>query len=70
MIEKCRKPLDEGGVFGPLLPDLCKAFHCLLHELLIAKLHAYGADIPFLKPLQSNYSKKKCEIEWHIQFVV
>ena len=70
MIEKCRKPLDEGGVFAALLPDLCKAFHCLPHELSVAKLHAYGADIPFLKSLQSNYTKTKSEIEWHIQSVV
>ena len=70
MIEKCRKPLDEGGVFAALLHDLCKAFHCLPHELSIAKLHAYEADIPFLKPLQLNYTKTMSEIEWHIQFVV
>ena len=51
MIEKWRKSLDEGGAFGTLLTDISKAFDCLLHELLIAKLHAYGVDIPSLKLL-------------------
>ena len=37
-----------------LLADLSEAFDCLYHDLLIAKLHAYGFDIPASRMLH-NY---------------
>lgn len=45
MIEKWKNSLDKGGTFGALLTDLPKAFDCIPHEVLLAKLHAYGFDM-------------------------
>ena len=53
LIEEWRKCLDENKVVGAILMDLSKAFDCLPHDLLIAKLEAYGLDRGALKLLLS-----------------
>ena len=47
-VGKVGKELDKSNVAGALLTDLSKAFGCLNHELLVAKLEAYGFDQPSL----------------------
>ena len=42
LTEACNKSVDSGGIAGAILTDLSKAFDCLDHEALIAKLNAYG----------------------------
>ena len=42
--ELWKKASDNKNKFGALLIDLSKAFDCLPHELLIAKLEAHGFD--------------------------
>ena len=54
MVEKWKKSLDQNGKAGVILTDLSKAFDCLVHDLLIAKLSAYGFDYLSLK-LIYNY---------------
>ena len=56
MIKKWRKALDKSMKCGVLLTDLSKAFDCLLHDLLIAKLNAYGFDYLSLKLIYSYLS--------------
>ena len=42
LMDTCKNSLDKKGVVGALLMDLSKAFDCMDHELLIAKVSAYG----------------------------
>ena len=53
MLEKWRLTLDKGGFAGGVLMDLSKAFDTLNHDLLIAKLHAYGFDTNALRLIKS-----------------
>ena len=55
-----RKALDEKKVAGAILTDLSKAFDCLSHDLLIAKLEAYGFDLSALK-LIYDYLKNRLQ---------
>ena len=59
MLEKWKRAVDNGKVFGILLTDLFKAFDCLSHELLLAKLHAYGFSISALRLIYSYLAKRK-----------
>ena len=59
MIESWRKALDKRNIAGALLTDLSKAFDCLNHELLVAKLNAYGFDHVSLSYIYSYLSDRK-----------
>ena len=59
MFNKSKKNLDKGGECGALFVDLSKAFDCLQHDLLLAKLNAYGFDYKSLKLISSFLSDKK-----------
>ena len=59
MLEKWKSAVDNKKTFGPLLTDLSKAFDCFSHDLLIAKLNAYGFSLPALRLVQSYLTKRK-----------
>ena len=44
LIENWRHALDNNLFTDTVLMDLSKAFDCISHNLLIAKLHTYGLD--------------------------
>ena len=56
MLEKWRISLDRGGYGGGVLMDLSKAFDTLDHDLLIAKLFAYGFNKSSLRLIKSYLS--------------
>ena len=45
MIEKFKEAIDKGHDFGALLTELSKAFHCINHRLLIAKLYSHEISL-------------------------
>ena len=63
LIEKWKESVDNGGAFGALLTDLSKAFDCICHELLIAKLDAYGFDKKSLTLIYSYLSNRKQRVK-------
>ena len=58
LIEDWRSHLDNDFLVGAILMDLSKAFDCIPHDLLIAKLHAYGFDEDALV-LTYSYPKRQ-----------
>ena len=68
MAEKCREVLDKSGHAGILLTDLSKAFDCINHELLIAKLHAYGFSLESLTFIQSYLSNRIQKVKINSSF--
>ena len=48
-----RSTLDSKKSFEALLTDLAKAFDCRTHELLLAKLNAYGFSLSALALIHS-----------------
>ena len=59
MIEKWRRSLHSGGQAAAVLTNLSKAFDCIDHELLIAKLNAYEFDNSSLTFIYSYLSGRK-----------
>ena len=62
LTEKFKESIDKGNIFGALLTDLSKAFACIDHTLLIAKLCVLGIS-PLLLKLLYFYRIKLSESE-------
>ena len=58
MIQDWKTYLDNGNNVGTIAVDLSKAFDSLPHGLLVAKLFAYGVELPACKLLCSYLYKR------------
>ena len=59
MIEKWKKAVDNGNIFGAFLTDLSKASACLPRDLIIAKLNSYGFNLTALNLIHNYLTKLK-----------
>ena len=59
LIESWKKAIDNNKKAGAVLTDLSKAFDSLNHELLLAKLEAYGFDQSSLNFVHSYLTDRK-----------
>ena len=61
LIENWKAALDSNLFRGAVLMDLTEAFDCIPHDLLIAKLYAYGFSFETLTFLNSYLrNRKRC----------
>ena len=59
MLEKWKKALDKGEYVSSLFTDLSKAFDAINHDLLFAKLKAYGFSREALKLMKTYLKNRK-----------
>ena len=63
LLEEWKKHLDNKKFVGAVLMDLSKAFDCIPHDLLIAKMEAYGFDFNTLVFFYSYLKRRKQNVK-------
>ena len=63
MIDKWKKCVDSNMVFGAVLTDLSKAFDCICHNLLKAKLNASGLSLSTLKLIRDYLQNRRLKTQ-------
>ena len=63
LTENWKKALDEKFLVGTVLMDLSKAFDCIPHDLLIAKLHAYSFSLKAVTFIYSYLKRRKQKVK-------
>ena len=59
LLQAWQKEQDYWGFTGTILTDLSRAYDCLPHDLLIAKLGVYGLDRFSLRLLMEYLNSRK-----------
>ena len=59
LLEEWRENLDKNFIVGAVLMVLSKAFDCIPHDLIIAKLAAYGIETETLRLIYSYLKGRK-----------
>ena len=63
LIENWKKSLDEKKLVGAVLMDLSQAFDSIHHDLLIAKMYAYGFSIKAVTFFYSYLKRRKQNVK-------
>ena len=68
LLEKWKSSLEKNGFAGAVLMELSKAFDCLNHDLLLAKLYAYGCSKDSLTVIRSYLKNRWQRTKVNISF--
>ena len=68
MLEKWKEAVDNGECVSALFLDLSKAFDTINHDLLLAKLKAYGFSPNALKLMHSYLNNRKQQVQINNKF--
>ena len=63
LVEDWKALLDKRHIVGAMLLDLSKAFDCLPHSLMIAKLKAYGFNTNSCNLIHSYLINQKQDVK-------
>ena len=76
LIDEWKKYLDDKNIIVAVLMDLSKAFDCILHDLLVAKLHPYGLSMDaitfiywYMKRRKQRVTLKVCLKYFHREYL-
>ena len=67
-LQYCKSSIDNKGLAGAVFMDLSKAFDCVNHGLLIAKLSAYGLNMDALQLIRSYLSNRQQRVKINSSF--
>ena len=67
-LQYCKNSIDNRGLAGAVFMDLSKAFDCVNHGLLIAKLSAYGLNMDALQLIRSYLSNRQQRVKINSSF--